>query len=188
MAEPVVVVDMINAYDHEDGERCAEHAVEVVPRIVRLLADARAAGDPVVYVNDHYGSWSGDRELLARMVLEDGRHPELVEPLLPERDDLFLFKGRHSIFYETPLAFLLGRELQTERVTLVGQVTEQCILYSALDAYVREFDVCVVRDCTVAIDDRLADAALEMMRRNMHAELIDAGDYRTRSKEPARAG
>ncbi len=54
---------------------------------------------------------------------------------------------------------------------LVGQVTEQCILYSALDAYVRRLRVTVPRDGVAHIDERLAGAALEMMQRNMDAEL-----------------
>jgi nicotinamidase-related amidase len=54
----------------------------------------------------------------------------------------FLMKVRHSVFYATPLGYLLG-QLGVRRVILNGQVTEQCIRYSALDAHVRHFDVVV---------------------------------------------
>ena len=57
---------------------------------------------------------------------------------------------------------------------LVGQVTEQCILYSALDAYVRHFAVAVPRDAVAHIHEELADAALRMMERNMSADVGDA--------------
>jgi nicotinamidase-related amidase len=57
---------------------------------------------------------------------------------------------------------------------LTGQVTEQCILYSALDAYVRHFDVAVPPDAVAHIHGDLADAALKMMERNMRAELVPA--------------
>ena len=59
---------------------------------------------------------------------------------------------------------------------LVGQVTEQCILYSALDAYVRHFRVAVQCDAVAAIHDDLADAALRMMERNMRADVSRAED------------
>ena len=55
-----------------------------------------------------------------------------------------------------------------------GQVTEQCILYSALDAYVRHFSFVVPPDCVANIDPELGDAALTMMNKNMHAELVPA--------------
>ena len=95
--------------------------------------------------------------------------------------------ARHSIFFETPLAYLLDTS-GIERVVLCGQVTEQCILYSALDAYVRHFEVAVATDAVAAIDPDLAAAALQMMERNMHAELTTseeafAGD---RAAAPAR--
>jgi nicotinamidase-related amidase len=56
---------------------------------------------------------------------------------------------------------------------LTGQVTEQCILYTALDAYVRHYDIRVPRDAVAHIDEELGDAALRMMGRNMRVELVD---------------
>ena len=58
----------------------------------------------------------------------------------------------------------------------VGQVTEQCILYSALDAYVRDLSVAIPVDGVAHIDAELADAALRMMRRNMRADVQPAAD------------
>ncbi len=99
------------------------------------------------------------------------RHRELVEPLLPADEDAFIAKARHSIFYETPLGyFLRSREIET--ITLLGQVTEQCVLYSALDAHVRHFGVRVAVDACAPIVPELGDAAVEMMRRNMSADLV----------------
>jgi nicotinamidase-related amidase len=54
-------------------------------------------------------------------------------------------------------------------------VTEQCILYSALDAYVRHFEVAVAPDAVAHIHADLADAALRMMEINMSAQLVPAG-------------
>ena len=87
----------------------------------------------------------------------------------------FLPKGRHSIFYQTALDHLLRIE-NVERLVLTGQVTEQCILYSALDAYLRGYELVVPPDAVAHIHDHLAQAALEMMERNMHADLRSAAD------------
>jgi nicotinamidase-related amidase len=103
-----------------------------------------------------------------------------VKPIAPDRPVPFIPKGRHSIFYQTALDHLLRVE-DVERVVLTGQVTEQCILYSALDAYLRGYEVVIPPDAVAHIDDELADAALKMMERNMHAELIEAGKALQRS-------
>jgi nicotinamidase-related amidase len=104
-----------------------------------------------------------------------GAHPELVEPVLPGEGHSFVVKVRHSGFYETPLEYLLD-QLGVGRLILTGQVTEQYILYSALDAYVRHFDVVVPVDAVAAIYDDLAEAAMKMMERNMGADLVGAAE------------
>jgi nicotinamidase-related amidase len=75
----------------------------------------------------------------------------------------------------TPLEYLLGQK-EIEHLVLTGQVTEQCILYSALDAYVRHLDVSIPRDGVAHIHESLADAAVEMMERNMSAEITSCAD------------
>jgi nicotinamidase-related amidase len=140
-----------------------------------LLANACADDVDVIYVNDNYNDWNSSQEELARRAL-DGRRGDLVDPILPPDDASFVVKARHSIFYGTPLEHLL-RERGIGTLLLCGQVTEQCILYSALDGYVRRFKVNVACDAVAHIDPSLADAALQMMERNMGAKIISATDF-----------
>lgn len=167
MADALVVIDMLNPYDHEDAESLRASVAEVVPALADIISGAREAGTLVVYVNDCYEDWSASRDDIAARALA-GAAPELVEPLVPADELPFVIKARHSIFYGTVLEYLLRQE-QTDRLILTGQVTEQCVLYSALDAYVRRFRVAVARDCVAHIDAELAEAALRMMERNMRA-------------------
>jgi nicotinamidase-related amidase len=169
----LIVVDMLNPYDHEDAEILAESVAEIVAPIGSLVERSADADIDVIYVNDNYDDWNSSQEELARRAM-DGRRPDLVEPVLPPDDASFVIKARHSVFYGTPLEHLL-HERGIDRIALCGQVTEQCILYSALDAYVRRFDVGVFGDAVAHIDRSLADAALRMMERNMRAEVVDSG-------------
>jgi nicotinamidase-related amidase len=172
----LIVIDMLNQYDHEDADRLATSVETTIPAIRALLDRARDDEVPIIYVNDNYGDWNTSADELGRRALE-GRHPELVEPILPPEDASFVIKARHSIFYETPLEYLLDRS-GVERLVFAGQVTEQCILYSALDAYVRHFEVTVPADAVAHIHENLGNAALEMMERNMSAELTEAAQLR----------
>src|SRR3954470_23947721 len=172
----LVVIDMINTYDHEDAERLRESAEEVVPVLGKLVKRAREAGTPVIYVNDSFGEWRSDHRALVEQALA-GEYASLIEPIVPDEEAMFVVKARHSIFYETPLEYLLGQE-EIEEVVLTGQATEQCILYSALDAHIRHIPVLVPRDAVACIHEDLAEAALRMMEINMEAEVVDAGDVR----------
>jgi nicotinamidase-related amidase len=179
----LIVIDMLNTYDHEDGEPLAECVREKLPQIVDLRDLALEREDvKLVYVNDNYDAWEAGGEALIERAL-DGKHPELVEPIAPEGDRPFLPKGRHSIFYETAVAHLLRVE-DVKRVVLVGQVTEQCIFYSALDAYLRGYEVVLPPDAVAHIDEQLAKAALEMAERNLHAKLVPAADVFSYSASP----
>jgi nicotinamidase-related amidase len=167
----LIVIDMLNPYDHEDADELAGHVEDIVDPLRRLIERARESDTELVYVNDNYGDFAAGRDQLVERALR-GRHPELVEPFVPS--DL-LQKVRHSAFYSTSLEYLLQQREVTQLI-LTGQVTEQCILYSALDAYVRHYAVCVPRDAVAPVDPELGDAALTMMQRNMRAEIVTVDD------------
>ena len=172
----LIVCDMLNPYEHEDADKLVESVEETLPAIVALRDRARAEDIPTIYVNDNHGDWESSRRQLVEASLE-GARPDLVEPILPGDEDLFLAKTRHSIFYATPLEYILAQE-DIDRLVIAGQVTEQCVLYSALDAYIRHLDVSIPRDGVAHIFGDLAQASLTLMERNMHAEICAAGECR----------
>ena len=167
---------MLNPYRHDDAEALTESVETIIEPVAALIARAQGEDAELIYVNDNYGDWNSSSEELAQRALE-GARPDLIEPILPPEGADFVIKARHTIFYMTPLEYLLGQK-DIDHLVLVGQVTEQCILYSALDAYVRHLHVTVPRDGVAHIYAKLADAALEMMERNMSAELTSCADVK----------
>jgi nicotinamidase-related amidase len=169
----VLVIDMMNTYEHEDADVLAASVAKIVDPLAGLISRVRDRDDvDVIYVNDNYGDFTADFDDLVRAAL-DGERPDLVRPVAPDKKSMRVVKVRHSAFYASSLDYLLGR-LKTEHLVITGQVTEQCILYSALDAYVRHFSFVVPPDCVANIDPKLGDAALTMMDKNMHAEIVPA--------------
>jgi nicotinamidase-related amidase len=166
----LIVVDMVTAYDHPDADKLVPSVEKVLPTIEDLIARS----DLTIYVNDNFGHWRSNRDALVKNAVE-GEYGRLVEPIKPDDDSIFVVKARHSIFYQTPLEYLLNQE-DAGTLVLVGQVTEQCILYSALDAYIRHFKVRVPRDAVAHIHEDLADAALRMMELNMGVDVSPVRD------------
>jgi nicotinamidase-related amidase len=173
MTAALIVIDMLNPYEHEDADALTASVAAMLGNLC-VLVGAPENGMRIIYVNDNHGDWTAGLAEIERRALA-GARPELVGPVLPPGDAPFIVKARHSIFYETLLEYLLRRE-EISRLVLAGQVTEQCILYSALDGYVRHFDVIVATDAVAHIDPRLAQAAIEMMATNMHAQLAEGPD------------
>lgn len=171
----VLVVDMMNTYRHEDAELLMPNAAKIIEPLSTLITAARSRDDvEVVYVNDNFGDFTADFGDIVASAL-DGERPDLVEPIVPDEVSLRVTKVRHSAFFASPLEYLLQRN-EIDRIVLTGQVTEQCILYSALDGYVRHFDVTVARDAVAHIDADLGEAALKMMESNMSAKVVPAAE------------
>jgi nicotinamidase-related amidase len=165
---------MLNPYEHQDANLLTQSVETIVDPLRELIRRARDADVEIIYVNDNYGDWRYSREDLFERAMS-GARPDLIEPFRPPDEAELVEKARHTVFYMTSLEYMLGQR-EIGHLVLTGQVTEQCILYSALDAYVRHYEVSIPRDGVAHIHEQLAQAALEMMERNMNAELTSCTD------------
>lgn len=169
--ELLLIVDVISAWDFPGADAMVGDAGPAVEAI-RQIKEAVGGQIPVAYANDLEDGFHGSRDIAVGTAMS-GRHPELVEPVLPAPEDAFIHKGQHSAFYGTPLAHLLKLS-GTENIILAGQVTEQCILYTALDAHVRGYQVTVPVDAVISQRADLGTAAIEMIATNLSGDLTSA--------------
>ena len=143
----LLILDMISEYRYPDGNRIARSAHKAAPNIARLRERAHAARIPVVYANDTAGKWESDQKsFVDRCMQPDSRGRKIVQLLAPTPEDYFMFKPRHSAFFGTPLHTLLQR-LKIARVIATGITSHQCVLFTAMDAHVREFELIIPADC-----------------------------------------
>jgi nicotinamidase-related amidase len=170
---PVVLllIDVINDLEFDGGAALLSQALPMADRLAALKARARRAGIPAVYVNDNFGRWRSDlRAQLAHCLAQGVRGRPLVERLVPDPEDYFVLKPKHSGFYSTTLDTLLTY-LRAQTLILTGLTADNCVLFTASDAYLRDFHLVVPRDCVAAVDPRHTRVALEHMRRVLKAEL-----------------
>lgn len=169
---------MINEFDFEGAARAMPAVKEAARHIAGLKRRMKRARLPVVYVNDNFGKWQSDfRKLVDRCLQEECRGKPIVQLLLPEEDDYFVLKPKHSGFYATPLELLL-RYLTVRRVIVTGIAGDTCVLFTAADAYMRELDVAVPADCTVSLDADRNRSALEHMRLTLKADVQPSTEIR----------
>src|SRR6185503_17309488 len=112
----LLLIDVLTTFDFPDGDAILEGALKMRDALVKLKARARKAGVPVLYVNDNYGDWRSEKEVLMGRCLE-AKGGDFVRPLLPDSEDYFVLKPLHSAFYMTPLEVLL-RHLEVEALIL----------------------------------------------------------------------
>lgn len=160
----LLLIDVVNAMEFEGAERLLEFAVPMADRIAALRRRAREADIPTVYVNDNFGRWQSDFRNVLRHCLDDdvpGR--PVVERLAPNDDDYFVLKPKHSGFFSTTLDTLLDY-LGARTLILTGVAGNICILFTANDAYMRDFDIVVPSDCIASTSQEDNEHALRQMR------------------------
>jgi nicotinamidase-related amidase len=120
-------------------------------------------------LNDNFGRWKSDFRRTVEHCTQHGRGREVVELLRPEDNDYFVLKPKHSGFFSTTLETLL-RYLETRILILTGIAGNFCVLFTANDAYMREFNLFVPSDCAVSNTKRENDSALALMRKFLKAD------------------
>ena len=172
----LLLIDVINDFDFPEGEDLFRLAMPVGRNIAKLKERARAAGIPSVYVNDNFGRWQSDfKKIVAHCRREDGRGKPFVEMLLPADDDYFVLKPKHSGFYSTTLSLLLTH-LNAENLILTGIAGNNCVLFTANDAYMRDFKLFIPADCVVSNTEEANEHALKQMETVLKADTTIAAD------------
>lgn len=167
----VLLIDVINDLEFEGGEKLLRAALPAAKKISRLKKSAREAGVPVIYVNDNFGRWRSDfKKLVDHCLKEDVRGRGIAELLVPDEDDYFVLKPKHSGFFSTTLDLLL-EYLGVRQLVIAGFAGNNCVLFTANDAYMRDYQLHIPADCTASLDEAANDYALRQMQEVLKADI-----------------
>jgi nicotinamidase-related amidase len=167
----LLLIDVINDLEFETGEQLLKYAAPMAKRIAALKKRAREAKVPVIYVNDNFGKWQSDfNKILTHCLEDDVRGKPLAEQLRPEEDDYFVLKPKHSGFFSTTLDTLL-EYLKARTLILTGVTADICVLFTANDAYMRDFNLVIPSDCVASNSPDENEHALDLMKRVLKADI-----------------
>src|SRR2546423_4296605 len=167
----LLLIDVINDLEFEGGAELLRHALPAAKRIAAFKQRCRRAGIPAVYVNDNFGKWRSDfKKLVSHCLNDNTRGQPVVELLKPERDDYFVLKPKHSGFFSTTLDLLL-EHLGARTLILTGFTGDICILFTANDAFMRDYRLIIPSDCVVSESETENRRALKYMRRVLEADV-----------------
>lgn len=166
----LLLIDIISDFEFVDSEKLFKNTLPIAKKLSKLKGKAKKAGVPVVYVNDNFGKWQSDfKKLLEHCLDESVRGSQIAKMLAPDEEDYFVLKPKHSGFYSTTLEILL-EHLDCKTLILTGVATDICILFTANDAYMRNFDLVVPSDCVAANDEKENKHALKYLKEILKAD------------------
>jgi len=163
MKSAVLVIDMIRDFtDLQHGKVANPVSAALVPVIADFVAEARVRGIPIIWVVDQHRVGKPDWEL--EHVRPHGTAGSIgvqIDPgLQPSPDEYHVVKRRYSAFVGTDLDLIL-RDNRIDRVFLTGTKTNVCIRATATDAFERNYEVVVPRECVATDKAHLHEANLE---------------------------
>lgn len=174
-ATALLLIDVINDLAFPGGDDLLVSALPLARNLSALKARTRAAKIPAIYVNDNFGRWRSDFKKLVNHCRTDGALGKpAVELLLPDDEDYFVLKPKHSGFYSTSLDLLL-KHLGATNLILTGIAGNNCVLFTANDAYLRDYRLFIPSDCVVSETEDANLAALEQMRSVLKADITESG-------------
>jgi nicotinamidase-related amidase len=166
----LLLIDVINDLEFEGSESLVEQAMGIAEHIAALKQHAQQAGIPVIYVNDNFGRWQSDfNKLVAHCLEDDVRGRPLAQLLRPDPDDYFVLKPKHSGFFSTTLDTLLAY-LNAKTLILAGIAGNICVLFTAHDAFMRDFHLIVPCDCIASNTPEENHFALQHIRAVLQAD------------------
>ena len=165
----LLLIDVINDLRFPEAPQLLRFAGPMVAQLRALKNSARKSGIPAVYINDNFGRWQSNFAALVRHCLSSPGK-KIVRALLPRSNDYFVLKPKHSAFYSTTLDTLL-RYLGAKKLIITGIATNICVLFTAHDAYMRDFRLWIPKDCVCSNTIPENDFALEQMRSILNADI-----------------
>jgi nicotinamidase-related amidase len=172
----LLIIDVINDMEFVEGEKLFKQALPMAKKIAALKVRAVSANIPVIYVNDNFGHWRSDLKKQISHCLMDGvRGEPIARLLLPDHSDYFVLKPKSSAFFGTTLHTLL-QYLGVKTLVLTGMAADVCILFTAHDAHLRDYEIIVPSDCVASNTLGETRMALANMRKAAHAMVCKSSD------------
>jgi len=191
----LLIIDVINDMEFEEGKQLFTQALPMARKIAALKARASSAQVPIIYVNDNFGHWRSDLKKQISHCLMDGVRGEPIARLLvPDHPDYFVLKPKSSAFFGTTLHTLL-QHLGVRTLILTGIAADVCILFTAHDAHLRDYQIIVPSDCVASNTLPETRLALANMKKAAHAVICKSATINfnnskrhARSSRPTQAG
>lgn len=189
----LIVVDMQNDFCDSNGALARSGGdpaliQAMAPRLLGLVERARDVGLSIIHVRTEHSAWTDSAAWLGRhhgrprtVCYPDtwgadyypGFAPRTAADRTPGSHEFVVTKHRYSGFVGTELDLVL-RSHQIRTVIMTGEATNVCVESTARDAFMRDYFVVFVSDCTASTSQAAHDATLITMGR--HFATVAASD------------
>ena len=184
----LLLIDVVNDLAFDGSGPLVAQAEAMAAPLAQLKRRATTAGVPTIYINDNFGQWRSDfRRTVAHCTARSSPGHRVSKRLRPTARDYFVLKPKHSGFFDTTLDTLL-ETLGVRRVILTGIAGNICVLFTANDAYMRDYKIFAPADCIVSNTATDNDHALRQIEIVLKGNVAPSARLRFHSSRAAKTG
>lgn len=171
MTKALLVIDMLNDFLEKDGALPIGDSAQVIQNVLARIMEYRSAGSPVLYIMDKHLPQDAEFKMFPPHCLAGEKCGAVVAELTPDKEDYLIYKRRYSGFFGTDLDLTL-RELGITELELTGVCTQICVLYTAADARMLNYEVTVRKECVATFDAEAHEFALKEMEKTLGVKVV----------------
>lgn len=179
MKEAVLVVDMINDFVYDKFG--SEGAKKIIPNLKNLLKSAKKSDKIVIYAQDNHSEKDPEMDVWGEHAMEGEKGSETVDEIR-DLEDILVKKTTYNPFFKTELDRIL-KENNIEKIIIAGVSTDICVQHTAGAAFLRGYDVIVLKDCTASMSKDKHESALDYIKNIYGAEITNSKDIIERWNE-----
>jgi nicotinamidase-related amidase len=185
----ILVIDMQNDFVKPGAVLCVDGALKTIPDINKLIDYGRTKNWKVIWIMRAHEATGVDVDAPRIPLFVDGKPGycvpgtegyQLVDGLVPAKEDLIVQKYRNSAFFATQLDLIL-RRMGVKTVVLAGTQYPNCVRGTANDAMSYDYETIVDTDACSAKTEEVAKNNIFDMR-NMGIRCISLDEIKARFK------
>lgn len=143
MKKALILVDFENEWLDENSDYYIGDITNIINKTNKLIDYAREEDYKIIFIR-HVEEGS-DKEFAP-----NSNNVQIIDKLNKNEDDILITKYRISAFYKTNLEEEL---VGVDEIVVCGVLTNLCVRSLIHDAYDRDFEIKVIKDCCCAFDD-----------------------------------
>lgn len=150
----LIVIDMEKDFFKKEGLK--NQSGKLIKNINDLISKFRSKKIPIIWIRQTMKADLSDAPLGSKKsgnayVVENTQGSEFLDGLDFQKKDIVVIKKRYSGFFQTNLEEIL-KKLNVDLLIICGINTHACVRMTVIDAYMRDYEIVVAKDCVGSYD------------------------------------
>ncbi len=170
----LIVVDMLNDFFKDNPMKKKKYVL--TKKINNLVGIIREKNIPIIFIRQEFKKDISDAYLFMKKrkeinTIQGTVGAQILSGIKIEKRDVIIIKKRFSAFYKTRLDSYLKRK-KIDSLIILGIFTHSCIRQTTIDAYQRDFNIILAKECIDSWDEKHHRITLDYLNKGLMIPIL----------------